>query len=148
MILFARTACLPLLVLCVYVCEPGCVEHVMCKKKSQPCELLTVVMTHAHVHKQNTHSVLIEQPPYKYERVFQVAPFTNQQCNLICNPIAIATLCVLIITYAAYSSLFMSICVPSIRLYWLYFTARMYISLLGHRINASTMAQLSQGFPV
>lgn len=26
---------------------------------------------------QTKHTVLIEQPPSKYERVFQVAPFTN-----------------------------------------------------------------------
>lgn len=93
------------LVLRSYMCDPGCIEHVMRKKKSAVRTADSGDDTRARscVCTNKTHKVLIEQPLYKYERVFQGDAFTNQQCNMICLviislSIASTALCVHIIT--------------------------------------------------
>lgn len=86
-------------VLSSYVCDPGYVEHVIWKKKSAMRTADSGDDTRAHscVGANKTHTVLIEQPPYEYERVFQGAAVTNHRCNMICLvncSLSVAALCV------------------------------------------------------
>lgn len=61
-------------VLCVYLRDPGYTEHVI-------TEIFTVRTADSGddtvVIPRTKHTVFIEQLPLKYNRVFQVAPFTN-----------------------------------------------------------------------